>query len=334
MVLFMVPNVAFVWFDYVLFGLSIQFYGFALFRAVLLAYSAWLWLYLPQVAQASRADRLLMAWAALGIVATLINAMLRPTDYYGHYVFEVFSLMLFYTAVPMPPKKQLALALVYLPFALAILLFYKTPPLAIYTSNVAFVLILSVTSGYFVSRRIDRYRMAAFIARLHFERQALTDPLTGTANRRAFMEWAANEVARQSRSPQPLALMMLDIDRFKLVNDEHGHAAGDAILVELARRVASVLRRYDQFARVGGEEFAVAMPNTELAEARLVAERIRMIASRDLYDVPGQKIEVRISIGVTQLHPDELQIESALKRADQALYAAKQGGRDRVEVFA
>lgn len=333
MVLFAVPNIAFIGFDYALFGLSSKFYGLAILRAVLLAYSAWLWAHLPRVTEAKLGDRWLMLWGVLGIIVTLVNAIVRPTEYYGHYVFEVFALLLFYTAVPMPPNKQLALTLLYLPIALAILFFYKTPPLAIYTSNVAFVLILSVASGYLISKRIDRYRLTAFTAQLHLEHQARTDPLTGIANRRAFMDWSAIEAARQDRGNQPLALMMLDIDKFKRVNDEHGHAAGDAVLVELTRRISAMLRRYDQFARLGGEEFAVALPNTQMAEAQRIAERIRDVVSRELYAVVEPKIYVTISIGVTQLHVGESQVASALNRADAALYAAKQGGRNRVEVL-
>lgn len=334
LVLFAVPAVVFVWFDYALFGLSEKFFAFAALRAVLLAYSAWLWSYLPRVIVATRADALLLVWCILGIVLTVINAIGRPTEYYGHYVFEVFALLVFYAAVPLPPNKQLALTLLYLPVSLAVLLFYKTPPLAIYTSSVAFVLLLGAASGYLISRRIDRYRMAAFVAQIHLERQARSDPLTEISNRRAFMEWATSELARRHRGSEPLSLMMLDIDKFKRVNDVHGHLAGDAILVEMCRRIGSTLRRYDQFARLGGEEFAVALPNTEVDEATRIAERIREVVSSAPYEVPGGRIPLTISIGVTRLHDGELQIDSALKRADAALYAAKQGGRDRVELLA
>lgn len=332
--LFAVPAIVFVWFDYALFGFSSQFFVFVALRAVLLAYTAWLWTYLQRLRVATRADRLIMLWGVLGILITLINAIGRPTEYYGHYVFEVFALLVFYAAVPLPPNKQLVITLLYLAVSLAVLFLYKTPPLAIYTGSVAFVLVLSVVSGYLISRRIDRYRMAAFVAQIHLERQARTDPLTNISNRRAFMEWATIELARRDRGGQPLSLLMLDIDKFKRVNDDHGHVAGDAILVELTRRIGSVLRRYDQFARLGGEEFAVVLPNTGMDEAKRIAERIRDVVSRDMYEVPGGTMSLTVSTGVTRLHDGELQIDSALKRADAALYAAKLRGRDRVEVVA
>lgn len=332
LILFAVPVTAFIWFDHALYGWSTEFYAFAALRGVLLAYSAWLWIYLPRVTEAQVADRWLMLWGVLGIMVILVNAIGRPTAYYGHYVFEVFALLLYYAAVPMPPNKQLVLTLFYLPFSLAILLFYKTPPMPIYTGNVLFVLVLSVVSGYLISKRIDRYRMAAFVAQLDLARQASTDPLTGIANRRAFMDWAAAEVARQDRNHQPLALLMLDIDQFKTVNDKHGHAAGDALIIEFTHRIASVLRRYDHFARLGGDEFVIALPNCELASAQQTAQRIRDTVSRESYEVMTPHARVTISIGVTRLHGGESIIDGALKRADAALYAAKQAGRDRVEV--
>ena len=337
LLLFAVPALAFVWFDYALYGLSDVFYWFALLRGVLLVYSAWLWRYLPQVKDAERADRWLMLWGVLGILVIFVNAIGRPRAYYGHYVFEVFALLLYCAAVPMPPIKQLALTLFYLPIALAILLFYKTPPMAIYTGNVLFVLVLSVVSGYLISKRIDRYRMAAFAAQLDLEHQARTDSLTGIANRRAFMDWSAAEVARHDRNSQhspPLSLMMLDIDKFKTVNDEHGHSAGDTLLVEFARRIGSALRPYDHFARLGGEEFVVALPDCDLAAATSSAARIAEIVSSAPYHVMNQPIRITVSIGVTQLHADETAIDGALKRADAALYDAKLAGRNRVEVLA
>ena len=331
-VLFALPVTAFIGFDYEVFGWSSKFFAFAAMRLLQLAYSAWLWAKLARVTEGKRADQWLIIWWLLGILAIFATALGRPTDYYGHYLFEIFTLLFFCAAVPIPPEKQLALMLLYLPITLAILIFYKTPPLVIYNPLLAFFLSLTVGSGYLISRRIDGYRMAAFVAQLALQEQARTDSLTGIANRRAFMDWAAAEVARQDRNHQPLALLMLDIDLFKTVNDKHGHAAGDALLIEFTRRIASALRRYDHFARLGGDEFVIALPNCELAPAQQTAQRIRDIVSREPYSVMNQQIRVTISVGVTRLHGGESIIDGALKRTDAALYAAKQAGRDRVEV--
>lgn len=332
LVLFALPVSVFIAFDYEVFGWSTRFHAFAALRLLQLAYSAWLWAFLPRVTEGKRADRWLMIWWLLTIVLMFTTAFGRPTDYYGHYLFDIFTLLFFCVAVPLPPKKQLALMLSYLPFSLAILIFYKTPPLPIYNPLLAFFLSLTVGSGYLISRRIDGYRRVAFAAQLELQRQARTDSLTGIANRRAFMDWAAAEVARQDRNHQPLALLMLDIDQFKTVNDKQGHAAGDALIIQFTHRIASVLRRYDHFARLGGDEFVVALPNCELAPAQQIAQRIRDIVSREAYSVAKQQIRMTVSIGVTRLHGGESIIDGALKRADAALYAAKLGGRDRVEV--
>ena len=332
LILFAVPVTAFIAFDYQVFGGSTTFYALAALRLLQLLYAVWLWVILPRISDPKRADRWLMIWWLLTILLMFITAFARPTDYYGHYLFDIFTLLFFCVAVPLPPKKQLALMSFYLPFSLAILIFYKTPPLAIYNPLLAFFLSLTVGSGYLISRRIDGYREVAFAAQLGLQQQARTDALTGIANRRAFMEWAAAEVARQDRNHQPLALMMLDIDQFKMVNDKHGHAAGDALIIEFTHRIASVLRRYDHFARLGGDEFVVALPNCELAPAQQTAQRIRDIVSRESYALTYKQIRITISIGVTRLHGGESIIDGALKRADAALYSAKQGGRDRVEV--
>ena len=332
LVLFALPVTAFIAFDYQVFGGSTPFYVFAALRLLQLAYSAWLWWWLPRVAESKHADHWLRAWWLLAIVLMLITALGRPTDYYGHYLFDIFTLLFFCVAVPLPPGQQLALMLSYLPFSLAILIFYKVPPLAIYNPLLAFFLSLAVGTGYLISRRIDGYRRIAFAAQLELQRQARTDSLTGIANRRAFMDWAAAEVARQDRNHQPLAVLMLDIDQFKAVNDRHGHAAGDAVIIESAHRIASVLRRYDYFARLGGDEFVVALPNCALAPAQQIAQRIRDTICRTPCAVTTEPIRVTISVGVTQLHGGESSIDGALTRADAALYAAKLDGRNRVEV--
>lgn len=331
MVLFSFPVIAFGWFDYALYGLTPAFYGFITVRLLLLTFSIWLWFHLPRVESAATADRLLAVWGILGIAIIVINAIGRPRDYYGHYVFEVFAVLLFYSAVPMPPRRQLALMMLYLPVALAILIFYKQAPIPIYTGNVSLVLVLTVASGYLISRRIDRYRMTALVARLELEQQARTDPLTCIANRRAFMEWAGAEVARQDRNNRPLSLLMLDIDHFKAVNDQHGHAAGDELLVEFTQRVAAGLRRYDQFARLGGEEFLIALPDCDLSEALHTAERLRRGIASAPFSATGQAVAITASVGVTRLHGGETRVEGMLKRADAALYAAKDAGRNRVE---
>ncbi|MBI5166076.1 MAG: diguanylate cyclase [Magnetospirillum sp.] len=163
-------------------------------------------------------------------------------------------------------------------------------------------------------------------------RLATTDSLTGTANRRHFIACAVDEMARLSRSGQPLSVIMLDVDHFKHINDDFGHAAGDATLVALAEAAGTLLREIDVLGRLGGEEFAVILPDTDLAAAAVVAERLRHGLGALATPVGAAVVTVTVSVGVSQVKPEETAIDAALKRADDALYRAKQHGRDRVEL--
>ncbi|WP_229412130.1 MULTISPECIES: sensor domain-containing diguanylate cyclase [unclassified Massilia] len=157
------------------------------------------------------------------------------------------------------------------------------------------------------------------------------DHLTGVANRRAFFEAAELELDRNRRAPRPTALVLLDADHFKRINDRHGHAGGDAVLRHLGQLLAATFRQVDVVARVGGEEFAVLLPSTGLDAAVAVAERLRgLVAGRPVaYD--GAHIACTVSAGVAVCDGEAPGLDGLMKRADQALYAAKAAGRDRVE---
>jgi diguanylate cyclase (GGDEF)-like protein len=160
-------------------------------------------------------------------------------------------------------------------------------------------------------------------------RLAGTDALTGLPNRRSFMEAAAQAAARQS---EPLALLMLDLDHFKTINDRYGHAVGDRVLQVTAERCRQALRDGDVIARIGGEEFAVLLPATGLDGARLVADRLHRIIGHAPFVLGNHVIELRASVGGA-LAPVDAGVDALLDRADRALYGAKSTGRDRV-VFA
>jgi diguanylate cyclase (GGDEF)-like protein len=165
------------------------------------------------------------------------------------------------------------------------------------------------------------------------EHLALTDSLTNLANRRAFEESLGQEVSRTARQCKPLALLFLDLDHFKLVNDTWGHAVGDEVLVDFASTLARLKRRGDLAARIGGEEFAVLLPHTDRTQAGLVAERIRRaVAAAPLGR--SRPVPITVSIGVAWLPgPDKGDAATLLQNADTALYRAKDEGRNRVAVL-
>jgi diguanylate cyclase (GGDEF)-like protein len=163
-------------------------------------------------------------------------------------------------------------------------------------------------------------------------RLATIDTLTGAINRRSFFEAAATELARARRYRRPLGLMMLDADHFKRVNDTYGHAIGDEVLKALAAALKAGIRDSDILGRLGGEEFAIVLPETDLPQAAALAERLRK-AVADL-TVPGGQhgITFTVSIGVAPVPLEDGGIEQALALADLLLYRAKERGRDCVVV--
>jgi diguanylate cyclase (GGDEF)-like protein len=159
---------------------------------------------------------------------------------------------------------------------------------------------------------------------------ARRDALTGLANRRAFEEALQREVARARRTGDALAVVALDIDHFKRVNDTHGHAAGDVALAEVAQRAQRALRAEDLLARIGGEELAALLPGATLAAAAEVAERIRRAVCDTAIPVADAALDLTVSLGCAALHADEREAAALLARADARLYDAKRGGRNLV----
>jgi two-component system cell cycle response regulator len=161
---------------------------------------------------------------------------------------------------------------------------------------------------------------------------ALTDELTGLYNRRYVFAHLNELLSRMPETGNQTAVMLFDIDHFKQVNDRHGHPAGDEVLRELAARAMRQVRSVDLVGRLGGEEFVVVMPETSLAGAAVVAERVRAAVGEELFMLPGggRTLPVTISAGVAVTENGGETLEMLLKRADEALYAAKNAGRNRI----
>ncbi len=161
---------------------------------------------------------------------------------------------------------------------------------------------------------------------------AMTDELTGLGNRRYFFLEGEKEIRRSKRFKTPLSLLMLDLDEFKSVNDTFGHEAGDNVLQLISGIIRTNLRQIDIFARLGGEEFGVLLPNTNALEASTLAERLCLAVSQTPFQVREQKVRITISIGLASGQDDELNLESLLNRVDAAMYQAKDLGRNRVVI--
>lgn len=199
------------------------------------------------------------------------------------------------------------------------------------TIVLAIVMTLGLTFGQvmMISSRFQN-DLRRFAERFKFE--ALHDPLTGAGNRRLFTEATARLLAIRRRHVRPFALVSLDLDHFKRVNDAHGHAVGDDVLKAVAEALRRNLRGEDVLARIGGEEFAILMPETDGAEAARVAERHRANIAAMSVPAPKGPIRITCSFGVAEGEPDDPGPETVMLRADEALYEAKRTGRNRVVI--
>jgi diguanylate cyclase (GGDEF)-like protein len=197
----------------------------------------------------------------------------------------------------------------------------QTP--AVYWGGIWLVLLIGAMAAWAGAAQLD-----LLLGLLQARREAAQDALTGLASRRVAARRLEAEFARAQRSGVPLSVLMLDLDHFKRINDRHGHAEGDRVLVRFAARLRDELRGVDLAARYGGEEFLAILPGADAAQAVRAAERIRARTASGDEDDPLAPPAVTVSIGIATWRPDDTP-EGLVARADAALYRAKDGGRDR-----
>ncbi|MES2390971.1 MAG: GGDEF domain-containing protein [Acidobacteriota bacterium] len=195
--------------------------------------------------------------------------------------------------------------------------------------------IYSLMAMMFFSTCVIMCQFWFFVVELQGEliEQTRIDPLTGALNRRALYIEADREIARCLRSGQVLCTLLLDIDDFKLLNDTHGHGAGDLCLQSLASLIRTTLRKQDMFARTGGEEFAIVLPDTPQEHALMVAERLRFALERMECNFGESRFYISVSIGVAAMAPTCAAFESLLHCADLAMYEAKHKGKNRIAQY-
>lgn len=201
--------------------------------------------------------------------------------------------------------------------------------------NVTFALFLGVFGALaaVVSSLLLGLRRRLEAAEGRIRELAITDELTGLGNRRHVQQRLEEELSRTSRTGRPLSVALFDVDHFKLVNDEHGHAAGDEVLRSMAAMAVRACRISDLLARWGGEEFLIVLPETDAEGAAIIAERLRAWIEAMRVDVGGAALTVTASFGLATLQPTPgVQVDgpTLVKRADEALYRAKASGRNRV----
>lgn len=182
-----------------------------------------------------------------------------------------------------------------------------------------------------IARISDRYQSMMRDLNEALKDASTKDALTGIGNRRMLMDRLKAEASRAERMGRPLALAVLDVDRFKTVNDAWGHEIGDRALIGVARAVSDAVREYDICGRWGGEEFMIIMPEIGAHEAVPVVERVRAAIAALKVDTPGAALSLSASFGVAEWHPGE-DIFDVIRRADEAMFTAKRTGRNRLQV--
>ena len=207
------------------------------------------------------------------------------------------------------------------------------PLQALYVFGSAYLITIAM-SGHFQRLQRKHYQLILDLqdANGRLEHLASTDALTGIMNRRSFVEALEREHRRCIRHREEMALVLFDLDYFKEINDNHGHPAGDAVLKAMAAAVLEQIRTEDYFARLGGEEFALLLPETDPPHANQFSERIRQTIENLRVAFQKKQISVTASFGVTYLHPADNDEDSIFIRADRALYEAKKKGRNQVMV--
>ena len=182
-------------------------------------------------------------------------------------------------------------------------------------------------------QEIINLHLALLFQQHELKERTRRDALTGACTRREFFETGRAELKRARRYGHPICVLLLDFDHFKHINDQYGHAAGDQVLKVLSRRVMDSLRSSDRYYRFGGEEFVIILPHSEIADALLVAERIRVLVETRPVEFGEFTIPVTLSIGISCLEGAGETLDDVVAKSDRALYMAKESGRNRIEVF-
>lgn len=271
---------------------------------------------------------------AVGITALeMIVSIAFVATYYFYespdYLIQAMGVIIIIIGIYLAPNKwknmQIAAITVSLVFFIMSLYFAKEMDFSDFSAGIVYILIVMILSSI-SSFRTSYYKRAQYIDNRELLRMSQTDFLTGLYNRGKFNEELAKWMNCSTRFGTPLSMAIFDFDDFKLINDNYGHLVGDNVIIDTVRIVKDTIRQTDIFARWGGEEFTLLLPNTSMQQAKELIERLRKLIASHTYEV-GQ--EVTCSFGLVTLGVDETE-DSILQRADKFLYKAKAAGKNTI----
>jgi diguanylate cyclase (GGDEF)-like protein len=281
-------------------------------------------------------DRLMLGWLCFAVLLLLLFNFTRPADHLTT-AFDIIVPFAIYVLSPLKIFYNIALTWGFTAGTLYIDHFMKVgvDPLTLSTATSAQFVVHAL--GLLSTLQIQTYRRKSFRAYIS-EKDAKEvaaylsniDPLTHSLTRRHFFNIAGSEFLRYARYRRPFSVLVLDADHFKNINDTYGHHAGDVVLKSLCLVVLEQKRVQDTFGRLGGEEFGLLLPETNLEQARVVAERIQKMWEQTPSNMDGELIWSTVSIGVAEATPNDTSFEDILRRADRMMYKAKEQGRNQV----
>lgn len=282
-------------------------------------------------------DRLARVWIILMILFFILSNFTRPANDLST-VSEILIPFSIYVLSPLKLKQNFALASSFTLASLFVDYFFKTGvDLVLDTTMAAQVIVHTLGLGSAV--QIQSYRRRSFKAYIQ-EKDAKEmvaylaniDPLTKSLTRRQYLNIAESEFLRYTRYRRPLSILIIDADAFKGINDTYGHHAGDIVLRSLSLVAMEQKRAQDTFGRLGGEEFGLLLPETNLEQAKVVAERIQKAWEQTPTNMDGEMIFSTVSIGGAEAAPTDKSFEDVLRRADRMLYKAKERGKNQVAI--
>lgn len=281
-------------------------------------------------------------WAVTSymIVGAVINIFINSTvspSYVAYIGVSIVLINIYYFALFTPLRIRVSVSCLF--SAVTVFQAFQAPFSEETKTVIAGMHILTNIIGIGISARLYTHRRLSFKAhaeetelKLELSKLASLDPLTNIKNRRIFSKEAIDEFGRAKRYNRPVSLILIDIDRLKTINDTHGHLAGDEAIKYCASILEEQIREHDTLGRLGGDEFGILLPETELKESIVVGTRILQRCRRDFILTNGEKIDLSLSLGVAEIADTDQYYEEFFKRADQMLYVAKRNGRNRLAV--
>lgn len=323
--------------DYLHFGFSVDYYMTTAFRMVFFLLSLVVLHAFKQTNDTTRHNQLMLLWGILFVALSLYVNIHRPITSLNFTYIDITIVLGFYLIMPNRLSQKVILASLLTLGDMSIISFLKEPLHSVSLLTIFTTYVIANLLGFFFSKHVYQFRLTHYRAllqeqnsRVELEKVAYLDSLTGTYTRRKFFELGEFEFGRFKRYMSPFSILMLDLDHFKQLNDKYGHEAGDLYLTEFANGIVIHKRTGDSLGRLGGEEFALILPETNLELAQQAANRILSLCAAMKIPYYSQFLYTTVSIGISEAIPEDQTFADTLRRADDALYKAKEQGRNRI----